>query len=85
VGERQRGRVRAGNVIDVDFDSEAIRAAVSQALDPAFRAGLGGLQNPYGDGRASERIVRMLKEVELGTTLLVKRFCDQSGAPTACP
>ena len=37
VGDRQRGRLRAANVIDVGHDREAIAAAIRRALDPGFR------------------------------------------------
>lgn len=73
VGMRQHGRERARNVIDVAPDEDAIVRAVSAALDPAFRASLAGMENPYGDGHASARIVRILTETPLGESLLSKR------------
>ena len=69
VGLRQEGRERARNVLDAAPRSEAILGAVLEALDPAFRASLDGLVNPYGDGRAAERIVRVLVETPLGERL----------------
>jgi UDP-hydrolysing UDP-N-acetyl-D-glucosamine 2-epimerase len=77
VGERQAGRVRAANVIDASAERDAIAAAIARALDPAFRRGLGGLANPYGDGHAGARIAAVLQDVELGPALLAKR----SGSP----
>ena len=47
-----------------------------RATDPGFRKSLQGLANPYGDGRASRRIVRKLAEVPLSGGLLMKRFHD---------
>jgi len=76
VGDRQRGRLRAANVIDVAADRAAIVGAILRALDPAFRRGLAGLVNPYGDGQAAPRIARVLREVELGPRLTRKRFVD---------
>jgi len=76
VGDRQRGRLRAANVIDVGADRAAIAGAIRRALDPAFRRGLAGLVNPYGDGHAAPRIARVLREVELGPRLTRKRFVD---------
>jgi UDP-N-acetylglucosamine 2-epimerase len=76
VGERQRGRLRAANVIDVPVEREAIAEAIRRALDPAFRRGLAGLVNPYGDGQAAPRIATVLREVELGPRLTRKRFVD---------
>ena len=76
VGDRQRGRLRAANVIDVAADRAAIADGIRRALDPAFQASLAGLANPYGDGHAAPRIARVLREVELGPRLTRKRFVD---------
>lgn len=76
IGTRQKGRVRGGNVIDVEYEAEAISRGIAKALSPEFRSSLTGMKNPYGDGCAAERIVRVLAEVGLGDRLLVKRFCD---------
>jgi UDP-hydrolysing UDP-N-acetyl-D-glucosamine 2-epimerase len=77
IGDRQRGRLRAGNVIDVGHDRDAIAGAIRRALDPAFRAGLEGLTNPYWDGApAAPRIAHVLRTVPLGPQLTRKRFVD---------
>jgi UDP-hydrolysing UDP-N-acetyl-D-glucosamine 2-epimerase len=74
VGSRQRGRLRAANVIDVDYRRDAILAGIEGALDPSFRRALKGMANPYGDGHAAPRIVEVLRHVELGPRLTQKRF-----------
>ena len=76
VGIRQRGRVRGANVIDCPGDSAAIRDAIARALAPDFRRGLAGMRNPYGDGRAAERIVALLASIPLDARLLIKPFAD---------
>jgi UDP-hydrolysing UDP-N-acetyl-D-glucosamine 2-epimerase len=76
VGHRQGGRLRAANVIDVDHDRAAIATGIRRALEPAFRASLKDLGNPYGDGHASPRIARVLAEVPLAGRLVTKRFVD---------
>jgi UDP-hydrolysing UDP-N-acetyl-D-glucosamine 2-epimerase len=73
VGARQTGRLRAANVVDVGPERDEILAGIEAALAPGFRAGLRGLTNPYGDGRAAERIVRVLRTVELSPALTRKR------------
>jgi len=75
VGIRQEGRVRAANVIDV-LRADGIEAALARALSPAFRASLRGEVNPYGDGRASARIVDILERISLDARLLRKAFVD---------
>jgi UDP-N-acetylglucosamine 2-epimerase (non-hydrolysing) len=65
IGDRQSGRVRPRNVIHVVDDESAIRGAIRNATSSSFRLGLTGLRNPYGDGHASERILRALLEAPL--------------------
>ena len=76
IGERQEGRERATNVIDVGYDVEAIRGAIQKVLEPDFRASLAGLKNPYGDGHAVKRIIAGLKEVPLNHRILKKHFVE---------
>ena len=73
VGMRQQGRERACNVIDVDPDESAILRAIQKAREPEFRARLVGMENPYGDGNASETIVRVLTTVPVSEQLLIKQ------------
>jgi UDP-N-acetylglucosamine 2-epimerase (non-hydrolysing)/GDP/UDP-N,N'-diacetylbacillosamine 2-epimerase (hydrolysing) len=70
VGVRQQGRERARNIIDTPAETSAICAALRRALDPAFRASLAGMKNPYGDGAAAERIADVLTSVLLDNLLI---------------
>lgn len=76
VGDRQSGRLRAKNVIDAAPRAGAIAAAIRRASSPAFRRSLRGLRNPYGSGRASERIAATLARVSL-ERLARKKFVDR--------
>ena len=73
VGRRQAGRTRGPQVIDAPATPAAIRAALDRALEPSFRAGLAGMKNPYGDGRAGERIAAALAAAPDRARLLDKR------------
>jgi UDP-hydrolysing UDP-N-acetyl-D-glucosamine 2-epimerase len=74
VGARQRGRLRGGNVIDVEAAREDILRGIETAQSPAFRARARAGANPYGDGRAAPRIVEVLRTVSLDARLVQKRF-----------
>lgn len=76
IGSRQDGAIKAANVIDVGYSAEDIRAGIRRAIDSAFRAGLRGLRNPYGDGNASARIAATLRDIPLDDRLLRKKFVD---------
>jgi UDP-N-acetylglucosamine 2-epimerase len=73
VGLRQKGRERPRNVIDIDPDKRAILAAIEKATSPDFLTSLSGMENPYGDGVASERIVEVLSNLPARAELLMKR------------
>ena len=81
IGSRQKGRVRAENVIDVGYERSEIVTGVRQAISSGFRARLSHLANPYGEGHAADAIVRRLVEVQLDERLIVKRFVDQPRSP----
>jgi UDP-hydrolysing UDP-N-acetyl-D-glucosamine 2-epimerase len=79
IGNRQRGRVYAKNVIDVANDRSEILECIKKAVSPEFRASLSDLVNPYGDGHAAERIVERLKTVTIDERLLLKHFYHVGG------
>jgi UDP-hydrolysing UDP-N-acetyl-D-glucosamine 2-epimerase len=76
VGLRQQGRERPRNVIDAEADANSILGAIDRARTREFRESLSGMENPYGEGRASEAIVRVLTTVPLSQTLLKKRHSE---------
>ena len=75
IGDRQRGRLRASSVIDCEPERHDILRAIQTSYSEGFRAALATATNPYGDGGASERIVRELETVDL-SDLVKKAFHD---------
>lgn len=75
IGDRQRGRLRASSVIDCEPERQAIASALSQMFSDEFQSQLPATKNPYGDGGASEAIVKTLEEQPMDN-LLKKRFFD---------
>jgi UDP-N-acetylglucosamine 2-epimerase (non-hydrolysing)/GDP/UDP-N,N'-diacetylbacillosamine 2-epimerase (hydrolysing) len=73
VGLRQRGRERGRNVLDAEATKESILDRIAIARSAEFRRSLAGMENPYGDGHAAERIVEVLASVPLDEELLIKR------------
>ena len=61
VGERQEGRLRGGNVIDVKADAASVAQALRQALSPDFLASVRRAPAPFGDGHSGEKIVHVLR------------------------
>jgi UDP-N-acetylglucosamine 2-epimerase (non-hydrolysing)/GDP/UDP-N,N'-diacetylbacillosamine 2-epimerase (hydrolysing) len=75
IGPRQKGRLRAMNVIDVGYDARQIYEKIQFALyDADFREQCRKVTNPYGDGHAGEKIAEVLAGVEYSDRLLQKRM-----------
>lgn len=75
IGERQRGRMRACNVIDVGYSKKEILIAVKTVLtDKKFKKKLATCTNPYGDGDSSKRILKILEEIDITPALLDKQI-----------
>jgi UDP-hydrolysing UDP-N-acetyl-D-glucosamine 2-epimerase len=74
IGTRQDGRERAGNIIDAGYNKEAIKEAIKRAMSENFIKKAKRCKNPYGDGRSSERIIKILSEIKIDEKLLQKRL-----------
>ena len=61
IGDRQQGRQRGANVIDVQPRADEIVAAMQRILQPDFRHWLRQQPQPFGDGRSAPRIVSILR------------------------
>ncbi|MBI4375874.1 MAG: UDP-N-acetylglucosamine 2-epimerase (hydrolyzing) [Elusimicrobia bacterium] len=73
IGSRQDGRLRARNVLDVDYDERAILRAFQRCVgDRRFLRTVRGCANPYGRGDAGRRIAQILASVPLGAKLITK-------------
>jgi GDP/UDP-N,N'-diacetylbacillosamine 2-epimerase (hydrolysing) len=75
IGDRQRGRLKADSVLDCAPDRQSIGEALRTLYSPEFKARLPTVRNPYGEGGASEKVVRVLQEYPLDR-LLKKTFYD---------
>lgn len=79
IGDRQRGRLRAESIIDCEPNRASIDMAISKLFSPEFKSSLDFVKNPYGNGGASESIVRILEQTKFDN-LLKKSFYDLSRA-----
>ena len=76
IGTRQNNRERAANVIDVAYDRKKIIQGLQKVLsgDKLFMAKLADLKNPYDQGNASERILKVLQTIKFDQKLLNKKM-----------
>jgi len=75
IGDRQRGRLQAKNVINSRTDRNEIAAALRQLESSAFQEPLASVRNPYGEGGACDRVVEVIKALQLDG-LAQKSFYD---------
>ena len=61
IGDRQKGRLKSSSVIDCKATKIAIKKALEMLYSKDFRKNLKSSINPYGDGNASEKIFKILK------------------------
>jgi len=79
IGDRQKGRVKAENIIDTNNSFSEITKSIKIALSTEFKQQLSNLTNPYDkyqDGRTSEKIKNKLKAIPLNNNILKKEFKD---------
>lgn len=67
IGDRQRGRLQSGNVVDCDIES------IEEAILKASSIDLKEIKNIYGNGKSSEMIVEILEKHEFS---IIKKFID---------
>jgi GDP/UDP-N,N'-diacetylbacillosamine 2-epimerase (hydrolysing) len=61
IGDRQRGRLQAASVINCEPMRKGIQAALKKLYTEEFQANLSQVQNAYGEGGASEKVVQTIK------------------------
>lgn len=75
IGNRQKGRVRASSVIDVNINKEEILLGLDRIYSNEFREKLIETRNPYGEGNSSLKMVEIIKKIDL-SKLSMKVFYD---------
>ena len=75
VGDRQLGRIQAASVINCEPIEKDIERAIKTLYSLEFKSNLAATENPYGEGGASARVVKALKEASL-ERIIKKTFHD---------
>jgi len=75
IGDRQKGRLKAKSIIDCKPEKKEIKEAVKKIYSNKFQELLKNVKNPYGDGSASKKIIKVLKTTPL-KNILKKKFFD---------
>ena len=75
IGTRQSGRLKPLNVISATYNTTDIRKKINYVLNNKFFIKkMKSLKNPYGDGKTSKRIVRLLSQINISKKIIQKRI-----------
>ena len=65
IGDRQKGRLKAKSIIDCEPNKASIKQAIENLYSKDFQNILPIVENPYGKGNASEKILEILLKVKI--------------------
>jgi GDP/UDP-N,N'-diacetylbacillosamine 2-epimerase (hydrolysing) len=74
IGNRQKGRLKAENIISCSNDSKDIINAINKSLSSEFKEKVKNVKSLYGEGSTSEEIVKVLKQIDIDDKLLKKKL-----------
>lgn len=76
IGNRQKGRIQAKSIINVDVNESEISKAFETTKSTEYKNNLKSIKNPYGKGNATEQIMTALRKIDL-TQIQTKPFFDK--------
>jgi len=62
IGDRQKGRLKAESIIDCEPTIGSINQAIKTIYSKDFKNILSTVNNPYGEGNATEKIIKILRD-----------------------
>jgi len=66
IGTRQNGRLKPKNVVNAKHERFDISKKIKYCLyNKTFLKKIKNIKNPYGDGKSSERIIKLIKKIDL--------------------
>lgn len=65
IGDRQKGRLKAKSVIDCKPKKESIKEAINTLYSKNFKKILHMVDNPYGKGGATDKIIEVLRAANI--------------------
>lgn len=77
IGDRQKGRIQAESIVNTKVEENEILTAFDKVKSKEYKSNLQTVENPYGNGTATERIMEILRKTEL-KPFQTKPFFDWS-------
>lgn len=76
IGDRQKGRIQAETIINCEPIEDEIHKAMVKGLSTNFKEHIKKMNNPYGDGNVTKKIVHIIKNNLSKGIKLKKSFYD---------
>ena len=74
IGSRHQSRLRANNIIDVNYNKNQIENAIKKCLyDKTFIRKCKTVKNPYGGGRSGEKIAKTLANITQNKKIILRK------------
>ncbi len=74
IGDRQKGRIKAESIIDCEPTEASIKEAFKKLFSKDFQLKLNTVENPYGDRNSAKRILTILKDIFLSSSIDLKKY-----------
>ena len=74
IGNRQKGRLMADNIIECGYEENEMFEAINKAISNKFKEKVKKVKSLYGEGNTSEEIVKVLKNAQIDVKLLMKKL-----------
>ena len=78
IGDRQKGRVMCSSIINCQNNEKEIFASIKKALNKKFIFKIRKVKSPYGSGRSAQKIVKILKKINLKNIGRKKFFLNKN-------
>ena len=65
IGTRQKGRYQPRNIVNANYNNIEITKALSIVKSKKFKNKIKKINNPYGDGNSSYKIIKIIKKLKL--------------------
>lgn len=74
IGNRQKGRLMADNIICCSNNCDDIEKSIKKSLSIEYKEKVKHIKSLYGEGNTSDEIVKVLENIELGDKLRKKKL-----------
>lgn len=74
IGNRQKGRLIANNIIQSSYESNEIYESIQKAFTKEFLEQVKETKSLYGEGNTSKEIIDVLKKINIDSKLLTKKL-----------